>query len=453
MISKNNKLKKIFAGLLTLLVTSCGNNINYVTQPLNFLSSINPINNNYIQTNDNFNNQFQNYKTIKFSENQIIVKYKNSKFGIAALNDKYEYKPVGVKVVDSFEYQDAPTQLHLLPEKMKMQQALEYYQRNPQVEFAVPNATMSVSMSPGSQTDFNDPNDPNFAEQWYLPKVNAPQAWQFTNGGSPEVIVAVLDTGVDYNHPDLKGKIILGPDYIDKDNDPKDEHGHGTHVTGIICAGINNSEGIVGVAPNVKVMAIRILDKNGNGSLYNIAKAMAYAANNKVRVINLSLGSPPGGIILKTIAYFVGNYVERKGALLIAAAGNEGGKVGFPAASSKFMAVGAINERNVLASFSNRGKEISVVAPGTNILSTFPTYHVTANDSGLPMNYASLNGTSMATPIVSAQAALIFSRFPYSKPSEVRKLIENNTLDLGEPNKDALYGNGLINISKSLGIN
>src|SRR5690606_6641955 len=113
--------------------------------------------------------------------------------------------------------------------------------------------------------------------------------------------------------------------------------------------------------------AIRVLGEDGSGSLFNIAKGIAYAANNGSKVINLSLGSPPGGLVMRTLANFMASYAESKGALIVAAAGNEGGEIGYPAAASKFLAVGATNETNILASFSNRGPELDVVAPGVNI--------------------------------------------------------------------------------------
>ena len=136
--------------------------------------------------------------------------------------------------------------------------------------------------------------------------------------------------------------------------------------------------------------------------------------------------------------------------MIIAAAGNSGGTIGFPAAASEFLSVGAVNEDKYIASFSNRGKELDVVAPGVQITSTFPTYEVTANQLGLPHNYATLNGTSMATPMVSALAAMLWSQNPYLKPGEVRERIEVSATDLGSIGVDELYGYGLINPTLAL---
>lgn len=379
-------------------------------------------------------------------QNQVIVKYKSG-FSTQATTDRLP----GSQVLDAFNTSGESAQLHQLPPNMTMNKALQSYQANKKVEFAIPNIRFDVQMEESTtQSEAATLNDPLSDQQWYLNTLQMPAVWQANGLGSDTVKVAVLDTGVDYTHPDLKDKVILGPDYIDRDNDPKDMHGHGTHVAGIVAAQLNNQTGIAGLAPNVKIVAVRVLDAKGGGSLFNIAKGIAYAANNGIKVINLSLGSPPGGVIMRTLANFIGSYAEMKGSLVIAAAGNEGGAIGLPAAASKFMAVGAVNNHNTLATFSNRGKQLSVVAPGVNILSTFPTYEVTANQSGLPQNYASLNGTSMATPMVAAHAALLWSRNPQLKPAQVRQKIESSATDLGAVGKDETFGYGLINIANSM---
>lgn len=379
-------------------------------------------------------------------KNQVIVKYKSG-FSTQATSDRLP----GSQVLDAFNTSGESAQLHQIPPHVSMNKALQAYQSNTKVEFAIPNIRFDVQMDAAETQPEQPPlNDPLSEQQWYLSSLQMPAVWQANGTGSESVKVAVLDTGVDYTHPDLKDKVILGPDYIDRDNDPKDMHGHGTHVAGIVAAQINNQTGIAGLAPNVKIVAVRVLDAKGGGSLFNIAKGIAYAANNGAKVINLSLGSPPGGVIMRTLANFIGGYAEMKGSLIIAAAGNEGGAIGLPAAASKFMAVGAVNNHNLLATFSNRGKQMAVVAPGVNILSTFPTYEVTANQNGLPQNYAALNGTSMATPMVAAQAALLWSRNPQLKPSQVRQKIESTATDLGAVGKDETFGHGLIDISRSL---
>lgn len=415
--------------------------------------------------------------------NEVIVKYKEG-FATQAAQ-----QIPGTQVLDGFTTNQVSTQLVHLPEKTSLEAALKTYQADPAVEFALPNVRFDVQMSlpqsisnwwngkktqvlpsegqtnteetdpqpspspsDSGQEELSDPPaqqstgpDPLEDQQWYLSRMDMPQVWSEHGTGTSGVTVAVLDTGVDYTHPDLAGRVIKGADYVDRDYEPLDEHGHGTHVAGIIAAGLNNAIGVAGVAPNVHILAVRVLDKNGSGNLFNIAKGIAYAANQGAKVINLSLGSPPGGSIMKTLANFLAKYAEYKGALIVAAAGNSGGAIGYPAAASHFLSVGALNEDNYLASFSNRGAELDVVAPGVNILSTFPTYDVTTNALGLPHNYATLNGTSMATPMVSALAALVWSQNPYLTPEEVRARIESSAIDLGPIGRDDMFGMGMIN--------
>lgn len=409
-------------------------------------------------------------------DNEVIVKYRSGFRTQANSGTTIS----GAEVLDAFNTADETTQLHRLAKGTQMQDALNQYQADPSVEFAIPNVNFKVQMSlldrvkkwfsddeeekPAQSMTTNtrysamteqapptvNAQDPLVKDQWYLESLGMNQVWTQSGLGNASVTVAVLDTGVDYDHPDLKGKVVKGADYVDRDFDPKDMHGHGTHVAGIVAAQMNNAEGITGLAPNVRILAVRVLDHNGSGNLFNIAKGIAYAANNGAKVINLSLGSPPGGGVMRTLANFIATYAENKGALVIAAAGNDGGAIGYPAAASKFLCVGAVNQDKILASFSNRGKELDVVAPGVGIMSTFPTYEVTTNKLGLPQNYATLNGTSMATPMVAAQAALIWSQQPYLKPADVRKKIESSAIDLGSIGVDDTYGNGLVSFEGAL---
>lgn len=446
--------KQISLLLSALLLTACSGQI--IAPPTPITSQLQPLN---VRT-----------EITETIQDEVIVKYRS---GFSTQASRPAPLLAGTKVLDTFNTSDDTTQLQHLPKEIKLEAALKAYESDPSVEFAVPNVKFKVQMSATSKTpaSFKANSTPTTAvtlpsarvaadtpalvppsrdKQWYLSSLGMDQVWTDYGTGSSGVTVAVLDTGVDYTHPDLEGKIIKGPDYVDSDFDPKDEHGHGTHVAGIIVAGLNRQQGISGLAPQVHVMAIRVLDAQGSGSLFRIAKGIAYAANNNAKVINLSLGSPPGGGLMKSLANFMASYAERKGALIVAAAGNAGGAIGYPAAASKFLCVGAVNQQNYLASFSNRGPELDVVAPGVDIMSTFPTYDVTTNAAGLPHNYASLNGTSMATPMVSALAAMILSKNPYLTPTQLREHIESSATDLGQIGRDDMFGNGLINPARAM---
>ncbi len=240
-------------------------------------------------------------------------------------------------------------------------------------------------------TTFSQSNDIFFSYQWGYFNIdgNFPMI-----PSSSTSTVAVIDTGVDYTHPDLIGKVIKGPDYINADNDPMDDMGHGTHVAGIIAAKANNGIGIAGIAWNSKILAIKALGADGSGTLFDIVQAIIYAANNtSVKIVNMSLG----GTYSYAEEIAVDYLVNTKGKLLVAAAGNSGNNEPlYPAGFSiqypnRVIAVAAHSDNNCKASFSNYGTWVSISAPGDNILSTFPISI---------MDYVYLSGTSMATPFV-----------------------------------------------------
>ncbi len=195
-----------------------------------------------------------------------------------------------------------------------------------------------------------------------------------------------------YDHPDLAGKVIRG-DHVDNDWDPYDGNGHGTHTAGIAAAVTNNARGIAGMAPEATIYAVRVLDESGSGTLQNVANGIIHAADNGADVINLSLGSPNDSITLKEAV----DYAWNKGVVVVAAAGNDGSaQPTYPAYYSDAIAVAATDSDESKASFSNYGNWVDVAAPGVNIYSTY-------TDGG----YASLSGTSMATPHVAGLAGLL----------------------------------------------
>ena len=297
-------------------------------------------------------------------------------------------------------------------------------------------------------------SDPLYGQQWYLPHIGADRAWPVTRGSG--VVTAVVDTGVDYNHPDLKASMV-GPGYSFVDNKPDaiDVFGHGTHVAGIVAAAANNGKGVSGVAPETKILPVGVLAANGGGSLFTIASGIKYAADygpaNDVHVIiNLSLGGPATAI--DPISTAVGKYATAQGALPVAAAGNSNTAVGTPAQISQYyMAVSAINQKDQKASFSNFGPEISVGAPGVDIMNTTPTYKCPLNEHGYAQNYAALKGTSMAAPVVSGACALVWSIHKDWTWKQVREQVEKTALDLGQAGRDDVFGYGLVQPSVAVG--
>jgi len=335
------------------------------------------------------------------------------------------------------------------------------------------------------------PNDPFYqSHQWNLPLINMEETWDITLG-SEDVAVAVVDTGVDWHHEDLVNNIwqnsdetingidddgngfiddVRGWDFVDinpnaaafsedysvPDNDPSDMAGHGTHVSGIIAAEINNNKGVVGVAPNVKIMPLRagFLDSDGDGSFYtnHICYSIKYAANNNAKVINLSLGNPikengEDDLLMKEAI----NYAFGKGCVVVAASGN-GGRYStnsinldltyyMPAEIPGVITVGAIDNNSEITYYSNFGSAVDVVAPGgagdgesPDIASTYPNN-----------TYIAEPGTSMATPHVAGLAALLISMDPTISSQDVYNIITETATDTGSVGYDPYYGYGIIN--------
>ncbi|MBM3259078.1 MAG: S8 family serine peptidase [Candidatus Sericytochromatia bacterium] len=285
--------------------------------------------------------------------------------------------------------------------------------------------------------------DPLAKDQWYLPCIGVESARGRARGQG--VVAAVVDTGVDYRHPDLMANMVSnGVSYADTKADGLDAFGHGTHVAGIIDAVAGNGEGIAGAAPETRILPVAVLGAKGGGSIFSIAQGIQYAAdygvNNKVRVvINLSLGSAT--TTEDPISRAAGLYATYEGALPIAAAGNHSGEVGSPARITDYcMAVAATDNQNAKAAFSCLGPQIAVAAPGVDIMNSTPTYRVPLNDKGLPRNYAALKGTTMATPVVAGVAVLVWSQHPEWTWSLMREYVQRTATDLGKAGRDDIYG-------------
>ena len=252
--------------------------------------------------------------------------------------------------------------------------------------------------------------------------------------GAAGVKVAVIDTGIDCSHPDLAGNCFFGAKYVSGSNN--DEHGHGTHVAGIIGAR-DNGFGVIGVAPEAVLYAVKVLDKNGSGSFSSVANGIVWAIKNKMQVINMSLGGSSGSQALHDAVKAAWD----AGILVVSAAGNSGccDRVLYPAKYPESMAVAAVDESDTRASFSSTGAEVTVAAPGVKILSTVPTGSCALCDKS---GYRALSGTSMATPHVAGAAALLLSRGHTA--AETWGQLAGTTKDLGYAGWDTLTGWGRI---------
>jgi subtilisin family serine protease len=290
------------------------------------------------------------------------------------------------------------------------------------------------------------PNDPYFVYQWGPRKIEANLAWDVTTGNS-SLLVAVIDTGIDYHHPDLVGNYVsLGYDWVHNSTGPLDDNGHGTHVAGIIAATLNNAIGIAGVA-QVRIMAEKALNATGWGEDVDLAKAMIHAVDEGAKILSNSWGSDSDSFLIHDAV----QYAYEHDVLVVAAAGNEDSNAPFyPAAYPEVVSVAATDGLDYPAVFSNWGDWIEVSAPGVYVYSTMPTYPVSLNSEGYSMNYDYLSGTSMACPHVSAVAALIWSRFPNASRNWVREQLRQSADDLGPAGFDVYYGYGRINAYKAV---
>lgn len=275
---------------------------------------------------------------------------------------------------------------------------------------------------------------------WGIDRVDADLAWDTTTGDV--VKVGVIDTGIELAHPDLSTNIKGGYNAINSRKSANDDNGHGTHVAGIIGA-LNNTIGVVGVGPAIDLYAIKVLGASGSGYLSDVIEGLDWAVANGLQVVNMSLGSSSN---VQSFADAVAA-AKAAGLVMVAAAGNSGAAVSYPAAYPEVIAVSATNSNDVLASFSSRGPEVDLAAPGVSIYSTYKG-----------KTYKTLNGTSMASPHVAGAAALLLS-VPAKcdtdlsgacSPDEVQSRLESTARDLGVAGKDDLYGFGLVDVGAAI---
>ncbi|MEO0144196.1 MAG: S8 family serine peptidase [candidate division WOR-3 bacterium] len=303
---------------------------------------------------------------------------------------------------------------------------------------------------------FFNPNDSLYKYQYNAYITYLDKAWDITQG-SLSVGIAVVDQGVDYQHPDLAlqfDPVNKGYDFVNNDNDPLPNKNitteiHGTHVAGIISATMNNLIGIAGVG-NFRLYSYRVCDTIGNCPDYNVASGIIMASKNpNVRVINLSLGSPIGSNTIKEAIDSAIKYNK----IVVAAAGNDGSFVNYPAAYDSVIAVGAWDTTSQKANFSSWGKELDIMAPGVWILSTINSNLQANNSCGMNevfIGYGCLTGTSMATPFISGVIGLILSIKPNLNFNQIRDILCTSAEDVGDPGFDEKTGCGLVNVYKAL---
>ncbi|MFW6022337.1 MAG: S8 family serine peptidase [Halanaerobiaceae bacterium] len=377
-------------------------------------------------------------------EREIIVKYK-SVINTQSLNQLE--KENNLVTINSINHPEGMVVKYEIPEDRIIDDIVKEYREKNDVEWVEPNYIYYPTAIPDDHYYSN--------YQWNMRNMNMEAAWDKSTGNE-SVTVAVIDTGIAANHPDLQGNLLQGADFVGgvksypidsynpTDYDPTDETpyhqggSHGTHVAGIIGAIGNNDNGVAGVSWQLKILPIRGLTKTG-GTSWDIVESIYYAIDQEVDIINMSFGG-------NHKSYYQHEAIKKalkEGITVIAATGNEGSQVYYPAAHPETIAVGAVGQNNQKTAYSNYGPEVDLVAPGGNygesIISTWGYYQ----DGEIKPEYTGMIGTSMAAPHVSGIAALLFSK-GITDPQEIKDHLINNAIDLGEPGKDDNYGHGIV---------
>jgi len=307
-----------------------------------------------------------------------------------------------------------------------------------------------------------EPDDPFYRYQWYLPGVGVPEAWDIETG-SVSVTVAILDSGVIMDHPDLRDCIFVpGYDTVDDDPDPYDSNvpvwgSHGTMVAGIIGGVTSNGRGISGINWDISIMPVRVLD-GAVGSDVSVAEGIYFAVDNGADVISMSLGVR--GSCGRTLANAI-EYARRRGVILVAAAGNDGGPVNAPANHPGVIAVGALDSRDRITWYSSRGEELDIMAPGGDTAAGYLTdtspgtapagiYGILTTNwsSTLGDHYVFGQGTSFAAAMVTGAAALLLAEG--ARSDSVWDLLQRTAVDLGRHGFDPVYGYGKLNVSAAI---
>ncbi len=387
---------------------------------------------------------------IEYAPDQVLVKFKPTLTTQAVKTTLAAYETKMMKRIPRIDVY----QLRI-PEGTTVEEMLYVLRQNPDIEYAAPNYKAYIAVTP---------NDPLFYLQYALRNtgqeigipgspagkaradIKATTAWDETKGDE-EVLIAVIDTGVEFEHPDLQDKIASnGRDFVNDDFDAADDNAHGTFVAGVIAAKTDNNEGIAGVAWNCKILPVKAMDEEGSGYYSWIVEGIIWAVDNGASVINLSLGGDVGDPSLESAV----KYAYDNDVVIAAAAGNDSSSVIYPAAYEAYcLAVAATDYDDMRTDWSNFGPEVDIAAPGERIVGPVPTWYW--GPDSLP--YAFGEGTSASTAHVTGLAALIKSIKPWLTSSEVMNVIRYSADDVNSseyPGEDEFIGYGRINMEKAL---
>jgi hypothetical protein len=426
------RLKKVFSVLILLLIlapvyTAFSTAWTGLRPVETELSNVTAVNNQSHENNWDFSkaNEWKDYVVIDNDSIELVIGINSNHLDARTQIDDIVQRYHG-RIVDEIRTQkvlqalviDLPTEsASLLAKELESSTLTRYVE---------PNAKFQIHFAP---------NDPLWSKEWGPQKIGADWAWNITIG-SHAILVAVIDTGIFWTHPDLIANYVpLGYDWVNNDTDPMDDNGHGTHVAGIIAAVINNAVGIAGMA-QVRIMAEKSLDATGSGNEADLAKAIIHATEQNANIISMSWGGNFNNTLINDAIKFAYN----SGVLLVASAGNDRSDVkSYPAAYDEVIAVAATDQQDRPAFFTNFGEWIELAAPGVQIVSTI-----------LHDGYGNMSGTSMACPHVSGLAALVWSRFPTMTRDQVRYHLRYTADDLGDTGFDVVYGYGRINATQAI---
>ncbi|HZG14637.1 MAG TPA: S8 family serine peptidase [Candidatus Bathyarchaeia archaeon] len=377
------------------------------------------------------------------SKGRIIVKFKegaNEKQKLGQTLRKFDVSSGEIELLATADRQTriADTYVVTLEDSNDVSSALQKLQDLSSVEYVQVDQVFKATSS-----------DVNYSSQWALENTGQFEGdiaadigykelnKQLKNSKLTNTLVAVIDTGVNYSLADLEDnvRVDLGYDFVNDDEVARDDHDHGTHVSGVIAAKSDNGFSMAGINPYAQIIPIKVLDDQGSGYSSDIALGIRYAVDKGAKVINLSLGSSSFDQVIESAL----EYAASKNVTVVAAAGNDGEEeISYPASSKYAISVGASTSADELADFSNYGKGLDIVAPGEKIASLVTNGNV---------QYA--NGTSMASPHVAAVASLLYSQKPSISRTDVEKVLFQNTKDLGKKGYDTIYGNGRLDAYKA----
>lgn len=354
--------------------------------------------------------------------NELLVKYSADYRSLAS-----ERSLEGIEEIEVIAPQ---VELLTFENHINLEQVKRALESDPAVDYVEPNYERQL---------FSIVNDPYYSNQWWIPHVKAERIWMYIGTQREKIVVAVIDSGIDMTHEDLKGRIEPdGYNFHANNTIVTDRNGHGTSVAGVIAAESGNSRGGAGIAGpyDVSILPLKISDTSNNSKVSDSIKAIDYAIERKVSVINMSLGGP-GFSKLENEA--VQRAVDA-GIIVVAAVGNSaltGNSIFYPASYEQVISVGAVDKSNLRASFSNYNSYVDLVAPGVAI------YTTSLNDS-----YRQVSGTSFSTPIVAGTVAMMKGLKPNLSNSEITELLTSTAKDLGVPGRDDHYGAGVLDVGQ-----